>query len=60
MSSCGTISWRDRARYLSEGLAGEDIGLEEVDDAIWIIYFIQTRLARFDERTRTLLAINQP
>ncbi len=57
VSSCGTVSWRDRALYLTEVLAGENIGFEEVDDAIWILSFGPVRLARFDERTRALVAI---
>jgi len=57
VSSCGTVSWRDRALYLTEVLAGEPVGFEEVDDAIWIVWFGSLRVARFDARTRTLTAI---
>jgi transposase InsO family protein len=58
VSSCGTVSWRDRALYLTEVLAGEYVGFEEIDEATWLVYFGPTRLARFDERTRTLVAIS--
>ena len=57
VSSCGTVSWRDRALYLTEVLAGEHIAFEEVDDAIWVVWFASLRIARFDARTRTLTAI---
>jgi transposase InsO family protein len=57
VSSCGTVSWRNRPLYLTEVLAGEDVGFEEVDDAIWLVTFATIRLARFDERTGTLTAI---
>ena len=60
VSSCGTVSWRDRALYLAEALAGEDIAFEEVDDAIWTVWFATLRIARFDERTRTLTALRAP
>ena len=53
----GQISWRGRLLHLTEVLAGEDVGLEEVDEGIWIIYFVTVRVARFDERTRTLTAL---
>ena len=58
VSSCGTVSWRNRAVYLTEVLAGEYVGFEEVDEAIWVLYFGPTRLARLDERARTLVAIS--
>jgi len=57
VSDYGTISWRNRALYLTDALAGQDVGLEEVDDGIWILLFNRIRLARLDDRTRTLTAI---
>jgi putative transposase len=57
VSSCGTVSWRDRALYLTEVLAGEHVGFEEIDDGIWMLTFATIRLARFDERARTLTAV---
>jgi hypothetical protein len=40
-------------------LAGEDVALDEVDDGIWIVSLVDVRLARFDERTRTVTALAQ-
>jgi putative transposase len=57
VSSCGTVSWAGQALYLTEVLAGEHVGFEEVDDGIWIVRFATMRVARFDERVRTLTAI---
>ena len=54
----GQVSWRDRPFYLTEVLAGEHVGFEEVEDGIWIVYFAAVRLARFDERSRTLTALS--
>ena len=54
VSSVGAISWRGRPLFLTEVLRGEDVGFEEVDDGIWVLYFATVRLARFDERTRRL------
>jgi putative transposase len=42
--------------FLSNALAGEHIGLEEIADGIWSIYYYNTLLARFDERTDELSA----
>jgi transposase InsO family protein len=58
VSSMGQLSWRGRPLHLTEVLAGEDLGFEEVDDGIWIVYFASVRLARFDDRTRTLTALS--
>lgn len=57
VASSGTISWRNRAVYLTEVLTGEDVGCEEVDDGLWMIQFAAIAFARFDERTGTLTAV---
>jgi putative transposase len=57
VSPTGQVSWRDRPLHLTEVLAGERVGWEEVDDGIWIVSFAAVRLARFDERTRILTAL---
>jgi transposase InsO family protein len=50
VSRSGTISWRDRPLYLTEVLAGEHVGCEEVDEGIWLIHFASVAIARLDER----------
>lgn len=50
VSAAGCISWRDRPVFLSEGLAGQPVGFEEVDDGLWTVYFASVVLGRFDER----------
>jgi putative transposase len=58
VSPQGQISWRDHPVHLTEVLAGERVGLDEVADGIWIVYFAAVRLARFDERTGALTALS--
>jgi putative transposase len=53
VSGAGHIAWRGPV-FLTETLARHDVGLEEVDDGLWTIYFGSVALARFDERSRTL------
>ena len=53
----GTVSWRNRALHLTEILAGEPLGFEEVDDGIWIVSYATVRIARFDERAWLLTAL---
>ena len=36
--------------FLRSALAGQLVGLEEVDDGVWSIYFYKVLLGRFDER----------
>jgi transposase InsO family protein len=50
----GILYFRDREPFLSELLIGHRIGLEEIADGVWSIYFYDLLLARFDERTGKL------
>jgi transposase InsO family protein len=52
VSGSGEIAWRSGQEFLSETLAGEYVGFEEVDDGIWTVYFATIAVARFDERYR--------
>ena len=54
VSSEGTFGWGATRIYASAALAGELIGLEEVDDAIWSIRFFDNELGRLDERRGTI------
>jgi hypothetical protein len=51
----GGFRFRGREVFLSEVLSSELIGLEEVDDGIWSVYFYDHFLARMDERNFKLL-----
>jgi hypothetical protein len=50
----GDIRWRNRRLFVSQALAHEYVGLEEVDDGIWDLCFASMRLARLDQRTGAL------
>jgi transposase InsO family protein len=54
VGSNGCILWKGHPLPLSHCLSGEDVGLEEVDDGIWSLFFGEFLLARFDQRTRQL------
>lgn len=53
VSAGGRVSLRGQFLFVSEVLAGERLGLEEVDDGVWNIVYYQTLLGRIDEQTRT-------
>jgi putative transposase len=47
----GAISWRGhRHVFLSETLIGERVGLEQIDDECWKVYFAAFPIALFDSR----------
>ena len=46
----GMIRWNNDRLFLSHTLEGEFVGLEEIDDGIWSLYYGPVLLARFDER----------
>ncbi len=47
----GDLRWRSRQLYLSETLVGEDVGLDQVTDRLWNIYWGPMWLAVFDDQT---------
>jgi putative transposase len=50
----GCLWWRQRVLFVSEALVGQDVAFEEVDEAVWTVYFGTVALARFDERQHRL------
>jgi transposase InsO family protein len=50
----GEIRWKGDRFFLSQCLAGELVGLEEIDDGIWSLHFAGKLLGRFHENERVL------
>jgi transposase InsO family protein len=46
----GTFRFANRVLYLANALTGELVGMDEVDDGVWWIYFGTTLIATLDER----------
>src|SRR4030043_275175 len=55
--SGGSIKWRNNELYLSGVLAGEYVGLTEIDNGIWRIYFSFVPVALLDESTFTIQSL---
>jgi putative transposase len=53
----GEFKWRSRALFLSSVFAGELIGLEEIEDGVWSVYFGKHMLARLDEHVGILIEV---
>jgi putative transposase len=54
ITAAGTFRFKDKLLFLSNALRHYPVGLEEVEDGIWSVYFCHVLLARIDERTGTL------
>jgi transposase InsO family protein len=54
VSRSGEFAWRGQMLYLTATLAGQNIGLHEIDDGIWSLSFGDLLLGRYDERTKKL------
>jgi putative transposase len=54
VSTAGCFSWHSQTLFLTRALADQYVGLEEVDDGIWTVYFCQQPIARFDVRANTI------
>ena len=50
----GMMRWKDGRIFTSKTLRGEYVGLEEIDDGVWSLYYGPVLLARFDEREMKL------
>jgi hypothetical protein len=51
VSTAGGIRWKNRYFNVTTVLIDEYVGPEEVDDGLWTLYYSDTELGRFDERT---------
>src|ERR671937_228182 len=60
VTACGRICLHRKKIHLSTVLAGQRIGIKEVDDGIWIVSFIGYDLGYFDLEQRTLQPLDNP
>jgi len=54
VSSAGTFFFSPQLTYLTSALAGQWVGLDEIDDGIWSVYLCTEEVARYDERTKQI------
>ena len=48
--NAGTFRFKSRLLFIANALKQHHIGLDEIDDGVWSIYFCNVLLARLDER----------
>lgn len=56
----GEICWKGGKAFLSETLAGETVGLRQIDEDTWRIHFASLELAELDTRKLRILPVEQP
>ncbi len=55
VSTSGSFRWKSDPYVLNVALAGQYVGLEEVDDGLWSVYFGPVLVARLNERTQKIV-----
>ncbi len=60
VTNCGRICMARKKINISTALAGQRLGLTEVDDGIWLVSFMQYDLGYIDLEQRTLQTIDNP
>jgi len=60
VTACGRICLHRKKINISTVLAGQTLGLKEVDDGIWLVTFMHYDLGYFDLEQRTLQPLDNP
>jgi len=60
VTACGRICMHRKKINISTVLAGQRLGIKEVDDAIWIVTFMRYDLGYIDLEQRTLQPLDNP
>jgi hypothetical protein len=50
VTNAGTFRFKKRVLFIANGLIHHTVGLEEIHDGIWSIYFCRVLIGRLDER----------
>ncbi len=60
VTSCGRICMKSQKINFSTVFAGQDVGIKEVKEKIWLVSFMEYDLGYFDEDSRRFEPINNP
>ena len=60
VTTCGRICYNGRKINLSQVFAGQNVGVRQVSDPIWLVTFMHYDLGYFDDETRRLEPIDNP
>ena len=60
VTSCGRLCLHRKKINISVVLAGQKLGIKEVDEGIWLVSFMHYDLGYFDLEQRTLQPLDNP
>ena len=60
VTACGRICMHRKKINISTVMAGQRLGIKEVDDGIWLVTFMTYDLGYFDLEQKTLQPIDNP
>ncbi len=60
VTACGRLRLHRKRINISTVLAGQKLGIKEVDDGIWLVSFMHYDLGYFDLEQKTLQPIDNP
>jgi len=60
VTKCGRICERGLKVSVSTALAGQEVGIKEVEDGIWVVSFLDYDLGYFDEKNSRVEPVDDP
>jgi hypothetical protein len=60
VTACGRLCLHRKRINISTALAGQRLGIKEVDDGIWLVSFMHYDLGYFDLEQKTLQPLDNP
>ncbi len=60
VTSCGRICIRGKKVNLSYVFSGQNVGVKEVEEGVWLVSFMDYDLGYFDEETKNLQPLKYP
>ena len=60
VTACGRLCLHRKGINISHVLAGQKLGIKEVDDGIWLVSFMRYDLGYFDLEQKTLQPLDNP
>jgi putative transposase len=60
VSQCGRICDRGLKVSLSRAFAGQEVGIKEMEDGIWVVSFLDYDLGYFDDKARRVEPVEDP
>jgi len=60
VTHCGRVCFKQKKINLSKALAGQEVGIKETEEGIWLVSFMDYDLGYFDLENLTLQPLDYP